>query len=288
MSAAEKPKSMLEEVFNRLLARGNDDGGPTSFSNLVKAAALDPSRDFVGASLRDMDFRDEDLRGFDFSFADLSGSDFRRANVSGASFEGAKLTDAIGLQATIGFRVAELFVSYVALDDIPPPSSSKDRGFVTYLMRQLRFDLSQLGLPDEVLWHARAKIWPGDIFSEAIREALNRAELFVVILSRNYVTSAWCDEELSTMVSRVMRLDAQARKRRIFRVDKHHVPEHLVPKQLQTIHPVKFYEENESDGITEYYWRGKVRRNREYENAVYELARAIYKTVESLGMERIR
>jgi hypothetical protein len=181
----------------------------------------------------------------------------------------------------------EVFVSYRRLDDLPPPGKSKDRGFVCYLLRQLRYDLSQMGVPDAVLWQDRAKIGPGDDFTEAIREALNRAELFVAVLSKNYVTSSWCEEELSTMASRVARLDAQNRKRRIFRVDKHSVPENLVPKQLQTIDAVRFYcEENDSDGISEYYWRGKVRRTREYEEAVYELAQAICKRLDEIGIPR--
>jgi transcription antitermination factor NusG len=52
--------------------------------------------DFVGASLRDLNFRDEDLRGFDFSSADLTGANFRGAKVTGVRFAGADLTGAIG------------------------------------------------------------------------------------------------------------------------------------------------------------------------------------------------
>jgi formylglycine-generating enzyme required for sulfatase activity len=70
---------------------------PPSFRELVSAAGLDPVRDFVGASLRDLDFRNEDLRGFDFSQSDLTGADFRRANIAGMSFSGADLTGVIGL-----------------------------------------------------------------------------------------------------------------------------------------------------------------------------------------------
>ncbi|MGA8612849.1 MAG: pentapeptide repeat-containing protein [Xanthobacteraceae bacterium] len=86
----------LADILDRLLecAAKNE---PRSFRALVQAAALDPARDFVGASLRGIDFRDEDLRGFDFSKADLTGADFRRANVTGVSFDGAELRGAIGL-----------------------------------------------------------------------------------------------------------------------------------------------------------------------------------------------
>jgi pentapeptide repeat protein len=86
----------IAETLDRLIveAERNEDA---SFAALARAAGLDPARDFIGASLADLDFRDEDLRGFDFSGADLTGADFRRANITGVRFEGAILTGAIGL-----------------------------------------------------------------------------------------------------------------------------------------------------------------------------------------------
>src|SRR5205807_1555401 len=57
----------------------------------------DPGRDFVGASLAQLDLSGEDLRGFDFTNSDLSNVDFTGANVTGVSFLGAKITGAIGL-----------------------------------------------------------------------------------------------------------------------------------------------------------------------------------------------
>jgi hypothetical protein len=97
MNSDEKLGVALEATFDRLLARANKDGGSASFRDLVQSARLDPSRDFIGASLRNMDFRGEDLRGFNFSSADLRGSDFRSANVTGVPFEEAKLGGVIGL-----------------------------------------------------------------------------------------------------------------------------------------------------------------------------------------------
>jgi hypothetical protein len=44
-----------------------------NFSKLAHIAGLDPSRDFIGADLRDVDFSNCDLRGHDFSEADLRG-----------------------------------------------------------------------------------------------------------------------------------------------------------------------------------------------------------------------
>jgi hypothetical protein len=179
----------------------------------------------------------------------------------------------------------EVFVSYRRVDDEPPPGSPRERGFVAYLLRQLRWELSQLGVPDALLWQDRSRIEPGDIWSEAIFKALNNAELFVAILSCNYITSDWCKTELGTMASRVATLDAASGQRRIFRVDKNSVPEGDIPETLRRIQAVQFYSEgDEDDGIDEFYWRGKVRRTREYEDAVNRLAKAIRKRLKELGI----
>jgi TIR domain len=181
----------------------------------------------------------------------------------------------------------EVFVSYRRLDDEPPPdcSSGDGGGFVRYLLRQVRYDLRQMGVPDAVLWEDRAKIAPGDIWSDAIRKALNEAELFVAILSRNYVKSDWCATELSAMASRIAMLDAEDGQRRIFRVDKHNVPEDEIPETLRCIQAVRFYrEDQETKRVDEYFWRGKVRRPDDYEKAVNDLARAICARLDELGI----
>jgi hypothetical protein len=86
----------IAATLDRLIEQTENDEF-VSFAALVRKAGLDPARDFVGASLVDIDFRGEDLRGFDFSGANLTGSDFRRANLAGVRFDEAILTGAIGL-----------------------------------------------------------------------------------------------------------------------------------------------------------------------------------------------
>src|SRR5262245_55343294 len=180
----------------------------------------------------------------------------------------------------------EVFVSYRRLDDeLPPDCSSDSGGFVGYLLRQVRYDLRQMGVPDAVLWRDRAKIELGDRWSEAIHKALNSAELIVAILSRNYVTSDWCAKELSAMASRIAMLDAEDGQRPIFRVDKHSVPEHEIPETLRCIQAVRFYrEDDETKRVDEYFWRGKVRRSDDYDRAVHDLARAICERLDKLGI----
>src|SRR5580704_14747603 len=88
--------SGLGDILDRLLTLAGQQEH-ASFRALVQAAGINPGKDFIGASLRDMDFRNEDLRGFSFANADLTGADFRRANVRGVSFQGAILLGTIGL-----------------------------------------------------------------------------------------------------------------------------------------------------------------------------------------------
>src|SRR5262249_46514204 len=149
-------------------------------------------------------------------------------------------------------------------------------GFVSYLMRQLRWELNQLGLPNIVLWQDRAKIEPGDIWSDAIAKTVNNAELFVVILTKNYLNSPWCQKELEVIESRIARLDP--RKHRFFRVEKHGIQEAAIPEPLRRIEAVRFYrEDDEAKAVDEYFWGGKVRLIEQYEEAVHDLALAIYK-----------
>src|SRR5262245_60792152 len=168
----------------------------------------------------------------------------------------------------------EVFVSYRRLDDeLPPDCPSDGGGFVGYLLRQVRYDLHQMGVPDAVLWQDRAKIAAGDIWNEAIHTALNNAEFFIVILSRNYVTSDWCATELSAMASRIAVLGEDA-NRRIFVIHKNRVPESEIPEMLRRIPAVRFYrKDDEPERVDEYFWRGKVRRSDDYDRAVHNWRR---------------
>ena len=184
-------------------------------------------------------------------------------------------------------EAVEIFVSYRRLDDLPPPESPDSDGFVSYLMRQLRYELSQLGGLDSIRWVERSRIEPGDDWSERISIALNNAEFFIAIVSKNYITSSWCQQELSIMKSRTSKLDAQPR--RIFRVDRTPIPEALVPEPLRRIQSVRFYREDyETERVEEFFYRGKVVLQEEYLEAVHMLALGIGKELEKLGIARSR
>ena len=88
-----------------------------------------------------------------------------------------------------------VFISYRRLDDDPPPDMPEAGGFVRYLHQQVRWELSQLGVPDAILWRDRNMIAPNDDWPEKILDELHRADLFLAIVSRNYVNSGWCKRE---------------------------------------------------------------------------------------------
>jgi hypothetical protein len=168
----------------------------------------------------------------------------------------------------------EIFVSYQMSDDLAPPDSPNSYGFVSYLMRQLRYEFSQLGGLDSIRWVERSQIEPSDGWSERISIAVNKAEFFIAIISNNYIRSPWCQQELSTIVSRTAKLDPKPH--RLFRVDRTPVPEELVPEPLRRIVPLRFYR-HKTGRVDEFFQRGKVVRQNEYFQAVHGLALAIRK-----------
>src|SRR5262249_49913904 len=122
-----KVPAAVAQMLDKLVHVAIDSKQP-SFCDLVRVAGLDPRQDFIGASLRDLDFRDEDLRGFDFSQADLTGADFRRPNVTGVPFAGANLTGAIGLES---------FVPPPENKDAVRPTLQPPRHISTYMRTRL-------------------------------------------------------------------------------------------------------------------------------------------------------
>jgi hypothetical protein len=178
-----------------------------------------------------------------------------------------------------------IFLSYRSIDDEPPPEDPNG-GYVRHLRQQLRWELSQLGVPDAILWMDRYKIQPGDIWSEVLRDELNKADLFIAVLSRNYINSDWCETELMTMAARVATFEKEARHRRIFRVDKHLVPDESIHEVLRGAQAVRFFEhDKEDDREEEYFHRGQVRSGNKYYEAVRQLAEAIHLRLEELGVE---
>ena len=180
-----------------------------------------------------------------------------------------------------------IFISYRRTDDSPPPEDLTAEGFVQYFHKQLQYELEdQLGLPKGVLWRDRCKLAAGDVFTKVIEDALGRSDIFLAILSRNYIQSDWCDREVTCFWKHFKDLDADARRRRIFRIDKHEIEDRDLPEPLREIHAIRFFEKNAETGLEEqFYYRGKLRQRDPFFAAIREVATAIFQRLRELGVE---
>lgn len=159
-------------------------------------------------------------------------------------------------------------------------------GYVTHLRKQLRWELNQLGVPDATVWMDRCKIQPGDVWSEVLNEELQKADLFIALLSRNYINSDWCEREISTMAARVATFEREARHQRIFRVDKDRVPDERLHEALRNVQAIRFFElDKEMNREEEFSYRGQVRGGNKYYDAIRMLAEAIHRRLDELGVE---
>jgi hypothetical protein len=175
-----------------------------------------------------------------------------------------------------------VFLSYAVRDNFHPTGRIA-HGFVNYLKRAVAARLQEEGVPDAILWQDSSQIEPGTVWDKEILNVLDRAELFIAILSKNYIQSSWCKRELDLMKLRVELLGTPAGERRIFRVDKQEVPKDRVPDPLPQIQSVPFYR-NDGEVVDEFYWGGKVQLRRQYDKALLKLTSAISKRLEELGI----
>jgi hypothetical protein len=119
---------------------------------------------------------------------------------------------------------------------------------VSFLQRQLLFELeTELGLGGVVLWHDRTAIEPGDRWSDKIIEALHKADILLVVLSRNYAEQEWCNRELETFMSRPEAALDPDFNGRIIRVDKQTLEDAEIPAALRPIQAIRFFEYDRLD-----------------------------------------
>lgn len=155
--------------------------------------------------------------------------------------------------ATIG---GTLFVSYARVDDERPPDDKKSKGWITYFWQQLRYELNIAGVSQAALWLDRYQIEPNDVFTKKIEDALNAAQLVIMVLSPNWAQRPYCLQEASYFAG----LHADAVERTVL-VKKRDLPTGLplpeaVSKLLENREGYQFFESDEAGGIREFYWRG--------------------------------
>jgi hypothetical protein len=64
----------------------------------------------------------------------------------------------------------------------------------------------------------------------------------LAVVSRNYIQGQFCTTELQAFSQRFEQMERDARAGRIFRADKQAVDENLLPRPLQDLQAVRFYD----------------------------------------------
>ncbi len=127
----------------------------------------------------------------------------------------------------------DIFVSYAHVDDDPQPGIEK--GWVSTFVDSLRKYLAQeLGRPDAYSLWMDYELRGNEPLTAAIDRELSAAKTMVLFLSKPYVASDWCREELATFANQWEPEDA-----RIFPIYVSPVDE--IPEPLQDLPKYQFW-----------------------------------------------
>ena len=159
-----------------------------------------------------------------------------------------------------------VFISYARADDQKPPDDETVQGWVTFFWEQLRFELTNAGVPEAGLWLDRYEIEPAEDFTKKIEAAIHDAKLVMVILSPNWIQRPWCLKEISYFAA----LHPDAAEKTVI-IKKLELPSYvnippIVNKIFENREGYRFFEKDPSGNIKEFYWRGL-----KYQKAYYDL-----------------
>jgi hypothetical protein len=149
-----------------------------------------------------------------------------------------------------------IYVSYARNDDLPPLESD-GKGFVTTLIASLGHYLTELGPPNPQIWCDLGAIDQGDSFGATADRALADADILLVVLSNNWIHSAYCKRELELFRRRHEDESAEQLSRRVIVVAKNHLDIAARPRLLQGQVGYAFFREDESGRYQELFRAGK-------------------------------
>ena len=128
----------------------------------------------------------------------------------------------------------QIFLSYARADHELPPNRKGGKGFVSCLVEQLHYEFKQRGvLHDLEVWRDTRKVAPGDQFDHIIEEAIRQSNLFVAVLSPNWMESDFCKNELESFRQRWQHEGELRVKQRIIVACKRFVDRDKRPSLLQ-------------------------------------------------------
>ena len=210
----EKPEIELRRRLDAAIQAAVKSDKAT-FRELAVAAELDLGRDFRGANLRGVDLRDENLAGFDFTEADLTGADFRRADIRRAVFARARLEGTIGIDPNIARRQSrtsylapyfepDVYVSYAHGDSIGGRAPLRD--WTQAVVERLRETIVSLETEfDNLHIWMDPEIDPTAFLTADLKARVGACGVLIIVMSKRYLTSSWCRDELDWFGEQVER-----------------------------------------------------------------------------------
>jgi len=165
-------------------------------------------------------------------------------------------------------RAGTVFISYARADDERPPYDDTTQGWVKFFWDQLRWELTDRGARQAKLWLDRYDIDPAEAFTQVIKTAVRDATLILPVFSENWVRSQWCHQDITEFVA--SHADPGSWLIPVFKNDP---PRALLPEVMQGENAregYRFFTQDETGMIHEFYWRGLQNRT-----AYLELLRRI-------------
>jgi hypothetical protein len=181
----------------------------------------------------------------------------------------------------------QIFISYAQIDDEAPPNLPNAKGFVSSLREQLVYETRQLSGEELSFWQASSLAISGQQFGDQIKDAVAASSLLLVVLSRNWLASAWCKMEFDSFITRWRVEGELGVKHRIIVVGKHYVPYDQRPSLLQGQEGFSFYARSDPGNLTpevSLFARGAIQDTR-YEQRIEELARYLVRRIHALGAQ---
>ena len=163
----------------------------------------------------------------------------------------------------------QVFLSYARIDDELPPNEVDGRGFVTALEQDLTYLLRQRGDLKTKIWRDRRRIDPADQFDSVIQKDIDNSDLFLVVLSPNWMSRHWCKLELERFRERWKHEGEEGVKHRLIVTSKRFMEPGKRHSLLQGQVGHNFFEfegPGNSGAQFEFFTRGKARDERYYKS----------------------
>jgi TIR domain len=152
-----------------------------------------------------------------------------------------------------------IFITYAHNDDVKTTALPDEAGFVSFLYDMLRRKLQELGAAAALFWRDRERIADGDQFVGEIDEGLKKAELLLVVMSKNWMQSPYCQKELEAFIAARKANGVAGVEERIIVIGKDHFDRARRPLELRGQEGFLFYARDEQNlvrPISHFFSRG--------------------------------